>query len=61
MIIKISDVWACHMCSRGARAFFERHDLDYSDFLRNGIDTETLEKTGDAMALRVIEVARGRR
>lgn len=47
------------MCSRGTRVFFQRHGLDYTDFLRNGIDAEKLAATGDAMALKVVEVARG--
>lgn len=48
------------MCSRGARIFFNRHGLDWQGFLKNGIEAEKLESTGDAMALQVIEVARGR-
>lgn len=49
------------MCSRGARQFFERHGLDWSRFLREGIDAEAVRATGDAMALKVVEVAeRGR-
>lgn len=49
------------MCARGARAFFERHNLDWADFLRNGIEPEKLVATGDAMALDVVEVAYGRK
>lgn len=48
------------MCSRGARKFFIRHGLDWSDFLKNGIPASKLEATGDYMALQVVEVARGR-
>ena len=48
----------CKMCSRGARAFFERHGLDWSEFLRSGIPVDELEQTGDAMALQVSFVAR---
>lgn len=47
-------------CSRGIRAFFARHGLDFQDFLRNGIAAEKLEATGDHMALKAVEVARGR-
>ena len=46
------------MCSRGARAFFERHGLDWTAFLKEGLDAEIIEATGDAMALQVVEVAR---
>lgn len=46
------------MCSRGARAFFERHGLDWTKFLEEGLDAEILEATEDAMALQVVEIAR---
>ena len=48
----------CKMCSRGARAWFERHGLDWSEFLRAGLPVEALERTGDAMALQVAATAR---
>jgi len=48
----------CKMCSRGARTFFDRHGLDWSEFLRAGLPVEALEKTGDAMALQVATIAR---
>jgi hypothetical protein len=46
------------MCSRGARAFFERHGLDWTKFLKEGLDAEIIEATEDAMALQVVEIAR---
>ena len=55
------DVRAAKMCSKGARAFFERHALDWQAFLKEGIPVETLEKIDDAMSNRVIEVARVQR
>lgn len=59
MKITMRDVRAAKMCSKGARKFFARHNLDWHDFLRNGIDVEILEQIDDAMCQRVIEVARG--
>jgi len=61
IIVTMRDVRAVHMCSGGARKFFERHKLDWSKFVREGLPVETIEATGDAMALQVAEVARGRR
>lgn len=58
MIVTMRDVRACKMCARGARAFFKRHGLDWSDFIRNGIDASVLEATGDAMALKVVDYAK---
>jgi hypothetical protein len=57
----MADIRAAKMCSGGARDFFIKHDLDWKDFLANGIDAQKLIETGDAMALRVVEVAYGRR
>lgn len=48
---------AIRYCARGSRAFFEKHGLSWGDFLRNGIDRETLEKLNDAMATKAIQVA----
>jgi hypothetical protein len=45
-------------CSRGARAFFARHGMDWPAFLRNGIDVEAFLATGDAMAARAVDHAR---
>lgn len=44
------------MCSRGARDFFARHDLDWSAFLETGVDHELLLATGDPMARQVVEL-----
>lgn len=54
------DVRAVHMCSRGTREWFERHNLDWSDFLKNGVPVEILDAIGDPMGIAVAEAARGR-
>lgn len=59
--VTMEHVRAARMCSRGARAFFERHGLDWQRFLTEGLPAEQIEATGDAMALKVVEVARGRK
>jgi hypothetical protein len=45
-------------CRRGTREFFYRHDLDWSEFLRNGLPEQEFLATGDAMAIRLVKVAR---
>ena len=55
------DIRAAKMCSRGARQFFDRHGLDWSDFVRNGVLIEIIEKIDDAMAQQVVGVAREQR
>ncbi len=42
------------MCARGSRAFFLSQGWDWQDFLKNGIELETVEKTNDAMAQQVV-------
>ena len=46
-------------CNKGARAFFRRHGLDWSAFLRRGLPAEVFEQTGDAMALKLVQHAKG--
>ena len=60
IVVKMEHVRAAKMCSRGARTFFKRHNLDWNTFIREGLPVEQIEATGDAMALQVAEVARGR-
>lgn len=62
-VIKITmrDIRAARMCSNGARAFFERHNLDWQKFLKEGLDSDLIEATGDAMALNVVKVAKNGR
>lgn len=61
VIVRMEHIRAARMCSRGARAFFARHNLDWQTFLKDGLPAEVLAATGDAMALQVVEVARGRK
>lgn len=60
VICTMKDIRSCKLCSEGARRFFKRNNLDWGDFLANGIPEEKLIATGDANAMRVVEAARGR-
>ncbi len=57
IMVKMAHVRQARMCSKGARRFFERHGLDYAEFLKRGLDSSLIRATGDAMAIRVAEVA----
>ena len=61
MKIYMSDIRKSNMCSRGTRVFFLARGWDFQEFLKNGLDEEFFIKTGDAMALQVVEVARNGR
>lgn len=49
---------AAGLCARGARAWFARHGLDWSEFIARGIPAERLEATGDHYAHTVCAIAR---
>ena len=46
-------------CAKGARRWCARIGIDWAAFVRDGIDAEVLEATGDAMALKLVEYVRG--
>lgn len=45
-------------CLPKSRTWFKRHDLDFADFLRNGIEEEVLLATGCGMASALVQWAR---
>lgn len=60
-MITARDVKAAGMCiTPGAKSFFKRHNLDFRDFMKNGINAETLIATNDAMALEVVRIAQAK-
>lgn len=61
IVVTVADLREAKMCCRGSRAWFIKHGLDWSKFLKEGLPSEQFEATNDAMALRLVEVARGRR
>jgi hypothetical protein len=59
-LVTISDMRKAGYCPTGARRWFEAHGLDFRDFLKHGIDIEVLRATGDAFAVRAIELHEAR-
>lgn len=57
MIVTYADMRALGYCSKGAREWFAQNGLDYRQFVRCGLDAETLLATGDAMAMKTVEQA----
>lgn len=45
-------------CRGGARNWFRAHGMDWTDFVKQGIEAEKLEATGDALALALVKHAR---
>ena len=54
----IRHIRAARLCSGGTRQWWSAHNLDWNDFLANGIDGGALLNTGDPLAMRVVEAAR---
>jgi len=61
MIITLRDCTDLKYCRKGIRLFFKKYNLDYSEFVANGIEAEELLALNDSMANKVVENARGRR
>jgi hypothetical protein len=58
VLVTIAHVRAAGLCVHGTRTWFARQGLDFRAFLAHGLPASVLLATGDAMALRVVEVAR---
>lgn len=55
VIVTITDIRMAGHCVSGARDWFKAYDLDFRDFIRNGMDSDILLATGDGLAKQVIE------
>lgn len=58
LIVTVDHARGAGLCVAGMRAWFDRHGLDFRDFLDRGIEADRLLATGDAMALRAVDAAR---
>ena len=54
MRLTINDVRAAGHCVKGARTWFAAHNLDFRDFVTNGIDSTALDHLDDAIIDQVI-------
>lgn len=61
LIVTLADLRALTWCTRGARAFAERHALDWGVFVREGLPAQVLIDTDDALARALVERAQARR
>lgn len=55
--VYIQDIRAAGMCNHGAREYFRLHNLDWFDFLQNGISFDVAERLGDVDAQTVLKLA----
>lgn len=57
MIVGMRDVRSLNWCRKGAKDFCDRHGIDWDTFRTTGVDQSEFEKTGDSMALQLVEKA----
>lgn len=55
MRVTMTDAALAGYCARGVKRWFGDHGLDFRAFLRDGIDSDELLSTGDALAGRVVK------
>jgi hypothetical protein len=55
MIARHEDAKALGYCNAGLRRWFPRNGVTFDDFRKQGVTTEWLRATGDAMAVRLAE------
>ena len=46
MMVTMKELRVCGFCSRGARKVFQKANLDWNDFLTNGIELEDMKLNG---------------
>lgn len=54
------DAKALGYCNAGLRKWFPRDGISFDDFRRDGVTTDWLRATGDAMAMRLAEAVEQR-
>jgi hypothetical protein len=60
VIVTHRDLQTARYCNNGTRVFFQRHGLDWSEFVKHGLPEEVFLNTGDHMAIQLVEVTRER-
>ncbi|CAM0071040.1 tail assembly chaperone [Vibrio phage K251 g3] len=63
MIVHVRDLRLMEpvYCINGTKEFFAKHGMDWKKFCKEGLDEEEFLKTGDIMAIKLVEAARGRK
>ena len=60
MIVTHEDAKALGYCNAGLRKWFPRDGVSFDDFRKDGVTTEWLRASGDAMAMRLAEAVEQR-
>ena len=57
-VVTLKDVRALNHCSAGARQWFKTNNLDWMDFLKNGVPASKLLATNDVLGRKIVEATR---
>lgn len=57
VIVQHKDIAVLRYCNRGAREFFAKNNLDWSQFRTEGLPASVILATGDAMAQAAVRQA----
>lgn len=60
VVVKLKHLRPAGFCVEGAIAFTKRYGIDWNLFKRQGLPASRLEATGNALARKLVEVARGK-
>lgn len=60
MIVTHEDAKALGYCNAGLRKWFPRDGVSFDDFRKDGVTTDWLRSSGDAMAIRLAEAVEQR-
>lgn len=58
IMVTVADVRAIQFCARGARQWFTRHGLDYTEFVTRGLPISQVEAVNDALGKMAAQQAR---
>ena len=54
VMVRVRDLRHMGYCHAGARRWAKRYEIDWNDFVKNGIAIDTLERIDDAMCQRLV-------
>lgn len=60
MIATHDDAKSLGYCNKGVRRWFERRDVSFDQFRREGVSVSWLRRQGDAMAERLADYVEGK-
>jgi len=58
VLINIRHARDLNYCVRGCKTFCEKHNIDFKAFVKNGVPEEEFLRTGDGMAIKMVEKAK---